>query len=568
MILFSLAETGDSVQAPIDYDSGRIKAMMIEQNKRKYFKLKCLASFVCSVLIGLLAIWVCVIFWLGPSFTKSTIVNDISDFWEGPVIVDGIDFSFFHPITVDSVILENKKGKPCLEAKGVTLLFKEWPSRDIQLAGIVLDRLDLRIQFKEESADFPLKQTTASSSGQEESSDPLGSFMVDNLVIHVSNTKDASVVLDDLFFSAVSKQTGYDLSLKQRSASDSDNFSLSGDMNSEDSQINLSLGLTKDIKKSLDTGILSLLELPLPVELEGNISADIMLTGTLADIGDMQPAGTITLKDCSVLKDQKVWAEKLNTSVQVNGPRVQVEKWTADSFGGQLEGRLDAEIRQKKLAQFHGQIKGNQIQASAVLWAPTDTEKSSGGVLAFDYIFTADKGDLQQMKGQGTISLEQVDYEMIPVVQKIIRTVSLNGSKTQKKPNAIGIFEVAGPTVTFQQARLANDWVAIEALPGGTLDLQTGRIDSYVIVAPVKHLSEALHGIPVVNLFTRLTDHLTCLHVRGNRSDVSNIKITKEPLRDVGKGTLYFFQGVADRGGDFIKTMARTPGVLPKDNKK
>ena len=172
------------------------------------------------------------------------------------------------------------------------------------------------------------------------------------------------------------------------------------------------------------------------------------------------------------------------------------------------------------------------------------------------------------MKGQGSISLEQVDYEMMPVVQKIIRTVSLNGSKTHTKPNAIGTFEIAESTATFQQARLANDWVAIEALPGGTFDLQTGQIDGYVIVAPIKHISEGLHSIPVVNLFVRFTDQLTCLRVRGNRSDVSNIKITKEPLWDVAKGTLDFFQGVADRGGDFIKTMAGTSGASSKASNK
>ena len=455
-----------------------------------------------------------------------------------------------------------------MEANGVTLLFKQWPSRDIQLTGIALDRLNARIQFQEEGGGLSFKKATPSSSGQEESSDPLGSFTVDNLAIHVSNTEDALVVLDDLSFSAVREQTGYDLSLRQRSASDSDNFSLSGDMNSEDSQVNLSLGLTKDIKKSLATGVLSLLELPLPVQFEGNISADITLTGSLDDIASLEPAGTVSLKDGSILKDQTVWAEKLNTAVQVNGSHIQVPQWTADSFGGQLEGSLDAEIRQKKLAQFHGRIKGNQIHAAAVLGALTDAHRSSEGLLAFDYTFTADQGNLQQMNGQGEISLEQVDYEMMPVVQKIIRTVSLNGSKAQKKSNAIASFEIESLTATFQQARLANDWVAIDALPGGTLDLETGDIDGYVIVAPIKQISEGLHAIPVVNLFARFTDQLTSLRIKGNRSDVSNLKITKEPMRDVAKGTLDFFKGVAETGGDFIKTMAGRPRVLSKDRQQ
>jgi hypothetical protein len=187
--------------------------------------------------------------------------------------------------------------------------------------------------------------------------------------------------------------------------------------------------------------------------------------------------------------------------------------------------------------------------------------------LAFDYAFTADDGDLQQMKGQSTIFLEQVDYQIMPIVKKIIRTVSRNGSKAQKKSNAIASFEIERSTATFQKARLANDWVAIDALPGGTLDLETGDIDSYVIVAPIKQISEGLHGIPVLNLFVRLTDQLTCLHVKGNRSDVSNIKITKEPLRDVAKGTLDFFKGVARTGYDFPKGTIDTPEMLLEKKK-
>jgi hypothetical protein len=527
-----------------------------------------LLKFFAGVCVVLFVIWACVVFGLGPRHVKSRLINDISTFWDGPVTVDGIDFGLFHPITAKRVILENKTGTPCLEAKGVTLLFKEWPSRDPQLTGIALGGLDVRIQFEEGAVDLPFKKTTASSSGPQASSDPLGSFTVDDLAVYVTNAKGASVVLDDLSFSAVSQQRGYDLSLKQRSASDSDNFSLSGDINSDDSQVNLSLGLTKDVKKSLATGILSLLELPLPVEFEGSLSADMTLTGTLADVGNIQPAGTVILTDCSVIKDQTVWVEKINTSVQIKGSDVHIEKLTADSFGGQIEGRLEASIKEKKLAQFQGHITGKDIQNSGVMQALTDTEKPSEGSLAFDYTFTAEEGNLHQMKGQGTISLEQVDYEMIPIVQKIIRTVSRHSSKAQKKSNAIASFEIERSTATFQQARLANDWVAIDALPGGTLDLETGRVDGYVIVAPIKQISEGLHAIPVVNLFAHFTDQLTCLRVQGIRSDVSNIKITKEPVRDVAKGTLDFFKGVARTGGDFIKGMADSPGVLSKGKEK
>ena len=85
----------------------------------------CFLKFFGGMLVILLAIWASVIFWLGPSYTESALIDDISAFWDGKIIIDGIDFRLFHPITVDSVILENKAGKPSLEAKGVTLLFEK-----------------------------------------------------------------------------------------------------------------------------------------------------------------------------------------------------------------------------------------------------------------------------------------------------------------------------------------------------------------------------------------------------------------------------------------------------------
>jgi hypothetical protein len=353
---------------------------MVEQNKKKSCWMKYLLGFICGVPIVLLLIWASVTFWFGPRYVEAGLTEDLSVFWDGKIIVDGIDFRLFHPITVDSIILENKTGKPCIQAKKVTLLFKKWPSSDPQLTGLKLDHLDLTLGVKKGNLDVPFRQTVLSPSGHEESSVPLDSFTVENLAIHLSNEKTVSMILDDLSFSAVHMPTGYELSLKQKFSNDSDNFLFSGSMIAKGSMPEFYLVLTKHISRHIAADILSLLDIPCPFEYEGNLSADIHFKGETADFGDIQPQGTIMLNDGSCVNDQKVWAEKLNAVVQLNGSYLQVEKWTADSFGGQVEGNLDAEMRQKNVTQLHGQITGKNIQASSVMGTSTVAKKTNTGI--------------------------------------------------------------------------------------------------------------------------------------------------------------------------------------------
>ena len=135
---------------------------MVEQNQKKCCRAKFLLGFIGSILIFLLIIWTSVFFWLGPHYVQTRITDDIAAFWEGQVVIDGIDFRLFDPIRVSSIVLENKMGKACVRAEEVTLLFKRWPSRDPQLNGIKLDRLDLSIQFQGGVADLPLRKTALS----------------------------------------------------------------------------------------------------------------------------------------------------------------------------------------------------------------------------------------------------------------------------------------------------------------------------------------------------------------------------------------------------------------------
>jgi hypothetical protein len=195
----------------------------------------------------------------------------------------------------------------------------------------------------------------------------------------------------------------------------------------------------------------------------------------------------------------------------------------------------------------------------------TVAEKSKGGNLAFVYEFTADEGKLQQMTSNGEIFLEHIDYQMLPVIAKIMSTVLLKDAEAQKTVHAYGAFTIDELIATLQHGRLANDWIAIEALPGVRLDLQTGDFDGYFFVAPIKQIHQVLHKIPVVRLFVDLKSNLVRLRVKGNHSDPSTIQVTKEPLRDVTKGTLEFVQGVAGTGGGFIKGLKDTPGILLKD---
>jgi hypothetical protein len=134
--------------------------------------------------------------------------------------------------------------------------------------------------------------------------------------------------------------------------------------------------------------------------------------------------------------------------------------------------------------------------------------------------------------------------------------------------DATAIFTITGPTATIDRGQLANRWAGLEAQPGSTVDLQTGFIDGYIVVTPLKEIQNILKNIPIVNLLVNLKDKLTRLHVKGHWSETSGKLISKEPIEDVKEATVDFLRGVVETGGQFTQKMRDSSTAIFKSIQK
>jgi hypothetical protein len=74
-------------------------------------------------------------------------------------------------------------------------------------------------------------------------------------------------------------------------------------------------------------------------------------------------------------------------------------------------------------------------------------------------------------------------------------------------------------------------------------------------VAPVKLLHDVLAAIPLVQLVVRLQERLMRVRIRGDWNAPPVSLISKEPLRDIGEGTVVFLRGIVSSGGRLGKTL-------------
>jgi len=192
----------------------------------------------------------------------------------------------------------------------------------------------------------------------------------------------------------------------------------------------------------------------------------------------------------------------------------------------------------------------------------------SGGTASFQYSFTSSGKDLKGLQAQGLIFMDDADFRVVPIIPHIFRAVGLRNYDPLRMSDATAVFSMNGSTATIKRARLSNPFGAIEAEPNGTINLQTGDMDFYVVAAPLNEIHFVLRRVPIVNLFVKLKDKLSRLHVKGNWLTPPNKLIVKEPLKDIKEGTIDFLRGVVETGGQFTKVMRDTSRAIFANSQK
>lgn len=162
--------------------------------------------------------------------------------------------------------------------------------------------------------------------------------------------------------------------------------------------------------------------------------------------------------------------------------------------------------------------------------------------------------DIQSLGGKVVVFMDDVEAFRLPVLSQILTFLRVENETSDFH----GTFNLEGLTATIEQARLASRLSALVAEPGGTIVLDQGQMNFYIVAVPLSAVRDLLLKIPLVNLLVNVRDKLTRLQVKGQWDDPAAKLLKVQPIENVEEGTLTFFRDVARSGGQIGGEVVKT----------
>ena len=463
---------------------------------------------------------------------------------------------------LENLAIRDANDREWLSARASEVTFENWPGLRPVLTEIEAEGLTLRGYVIDGKLRLPVEFSSSESVGLKSNTLNLQKLVVRNASIGMVDRPGSKMACDYLSLRPAEREGFYDILLTCSKPQEASRITLKGLVNPASTEIRLSLEMDHRAGKQATAVVFAALGMP-QVSAEGNLTADLTLAGHLNEPLGLQSNGGIKFDECVLFFRDKVLAKNLATAGKLDGQSLNVDRFSAVVCSGQVSGSFHAELRQNKLMEFRGRILAVNVNFSeftSVLAA--NANKAARGTFTASYDFTGQRNDLTVLNGKGLIFFDDADISVLPVIPQIFRFIGLSQHEPLKMSDAEAIFTTSGPVVTIQSGHISNRFAAIEFEPGGTVNVQTQKVDGYVVVAPLGQITRAVESLPIINIFANLKDKLARLHVKGRWSDTLAGLIKKEPIEDIRDGTVGFIQDVVRSGGQMSQAVLNKLGAL------
>jgi len=483
-----------------------------------------------------------------PTGVRRQVVSGLSKFWDGPVHVDRVEFNYSKPVYLRGITLNDKERRNWIKIGTIKATLGDWRRGSPKVKEIEIEKLKLQLYLAGGKLPIPIR-----SSGKETPTPETDLFDLEKLTIRdcsivIADSESATTIYDNLLLTASRNQQVYDVVVTTSRSGDSGVLSIKGVIDARTFETEMSLEVRRKFDKA-DTAMLLAGTNVLPgYQAEGRLSGNAKITGTIMRPASLRPMGTAKLEDWVVWRRDRAIAQDFNASIKLNGRDIAFENLTGVFCQGRIQGSLYTNMENPESVEFGGQFSAKGVDLFQLTDSLGTSRKFKTGTGSASYSFTGGKS-LQSLRGGGLIILDDTDVGALPVVTHIFQVIGLGRLDRLQKSDAAVAFTMSGPEVTLGQARLANRLGAIEAEPGGTVNLQSGQLDFYVVAIPLTEINELIARVPLVGLFAKLKDKLTRLHIKGHWSDQPGKLIKKEPIKDIQEGTVDFLQGAAKSAG-------------------
>ncbi len=277
-------------------------------------------------------------------------------------------------------------------------------------------------------------------------------------------------------------------------------------------------------------------------------SFDATLEGTFQMIKNLETSdldfkGKMDMDDGDFYHAGLKFADDVFADLEFNDNRVNLKSISGLFFHGVSKGNVIVKNISKKSPVFNGALKCNNIQLKKFTEFFFPESKLSQGTGNFHINFQGSLNPLD-FKTNGKLLLNNADLWSSPFFRELLIVSGLGSDKGKFVFDVDINFESNNYEVHFKEFKIYNRFAALRAEPDSTLDLRTNEVRMYVNILLLSRFREKLEIVPFVADIFKLKDTLTRLEITGKFSEP---KISKNPVKDVGKGTLEFF-------GDVLKS--------------
>ena len=484
-------------------------------------------------------------------------------------------------LQLDNLSVSDANNLMWLSANSANIILENWPGPRPVLTGIDTDGLALFVYLIDDKLSLPVDLPSGESENQTGGNINLQNLTINNALIGIANRKNSKLTFDSLSLKPTEQKGFYYIALTYKktkvpdidrlSSTEPDTILLTGVVNPKTTESNLTLKMNHKALRQETAVIFSALGIP-EVSGEGTLTADLKISGLLNEPSKFQSGGSVKLDQCTLYINNNVFAKNIITTGWLENKSLSFDWFDALVCNGPASGLFYIQAKQDKLIEYGGHFSGQKmsfVELTSIFGGPG--KKASAGFVTLNYYFTADSNSTNSLRGDGQLILDDADISAIPIIPQLFKIMGLVKLDPLNVSDAHCAFSMVGPIAKVKSAHIANPFGAIEAEPGGTINLQKHTIDMYVITVPLRQLDAVARRIPFADIFFNLKDKLTRFYIRGQWSSPPTKLITKTPIEDIKEGTVGFFKDIARNGGNIGKKMLNGFGFLlpaTQNNKK
>lgn len=282
--------------------------------------------------------------WIIPGIIRHKAELRLSRFCDGHVAIDGVKLRRSGRIVLEGIRFFDPDKREWLVVDKARAVLLDWPSLNPPVDDITIDGLNLKLSVVEGKVGWPavrLPQRPPGTTGAPQ----IPKCVVNHGVITVVRTADASTVYGDLAFSILPMSSGqYELSLSRIAGDSSEVLLARGGINMLSSDFDIRLRMKHRFTKAEMAVPLTAAGAP-EVSAEGNLFADLSMTGSLKNIEQWRPKGTIRLRNWVVSDNNDVVWSSLSTDMQVSSADLGFENLSiCDANGIEWLGAKNARL--------------------------------------------------------------------------------------------------------------------------------------------------------------------------------------------------------------------------------